>query len=208
MNEHPARAGLVVRLLVALPVVGLLFGGGVLVGWATRERKAPARSQGDEAVTAKEARREIAACRKELRELAKEQIAPPVVVSPEAAPEEVAKVEALRREVLECRVQETLQNAYVCAAIRDGVSFYDVLVSGTRCADPPGIGEHLLNSVDKCAEFNEFPAHLDNDELTRVENERVALSQMSHAARTRDTLTGTMKRLRLECRRIWALPPE
>ncbi|MDI1435690.1 hypothetical protein [Polyangium sorediatum] len=208
MSERPERAGLVLRLLVALTVVGLVFGGGVLVGWATRERRPAARSKSVEPVSAKEVKKEIAACRKELRQLAKEQIAPPVVVTQDAAPEEVAKVEALRREVQECRVRETLENAYVCAAISDHFSLYDVLVSGRSCVNPPGIGEHLLDSVDKCAEFHEFPAHLDNDELTQSEKDRVALSQMSYAARTRGNVTGWMKRIRLECRRIWALPPE
>lgn len=57
MSERPERAGLVVRLLVALTVAVLVFGGGVLVGWATRERKPPARSQSKERVTAEEVKR-------------------------------------------------------------------------------------------------------------------------------------------------------
>ena len=42
MSERPKSAGLMVRLLIAVAVLGLVFGGGVLVGWATRERRAPA----------------------------------------------------------------------------------------------------------------------------------------------------------------------
>ncbi|MDC3954883.1 hypothetical protein [Polyangium jinanense] len=208
MNERPERAGLVVRLLVGLTVVALVFGGGVLVGWATRERRPPARSKSAEPVSAKEAKKEIAACRKELRRLAKEQIAPPVAVTQDAAPEEVAKVEALRREVQECRVRETLQNAYVCGTIGDHINFYHVLAHGTLCADPPGIGEYLLNSLDKCAEFDEFPAHLDEDELTRSESARIYESLIEHDAQSKKNLVEGMQWTRRECRRIWALPKE
>lgn len=208
MSEQPERAGLVVRLLVALTVVGLVFGGGVLFGWATRERRPPAQSKSAKPVSAEEVKKEIVACRKELRQRAQEQIAPPVVATQDAAPEEVAKVEALRREVQECRGRETLQNAYVCGTMGDHINLYGVVVHGTSCVDPPGIGEYLLDSVDKCVEFDEFPAHLDEDELTQSETARIYKSKINHDAESKENLVAGMKRIRRECRRIWALPNE
>jgi len=208
MSERPERAGLVVRLLVALTVVGLVFGGGVLVGWATRERRPPARSKSAEPVSAEQVKKEIAACRKELRQLAKEQIAPPVVVTQDAAPEEVAKVEALRREVQECRVRETLQNAYVCETIDGHINMYSTLAHGMSCAAPPWLAAYMLSSVEKCAEFHEFPAHVDEDGLTQSEKNRVWMSKLSYESRTKENVTGWMDGIRRDCRRVWAMPPE
>ncbi|MDC3958918.1 hypothetical protein [Polyangium jinanense] len=208
MSEQPERAGLVVRLLVALTVVGLVFGGGVLVGWATRERRPPARSKSAEPVSAEEVKKGIAACRKELRQLAKEQIAPPVIVAQDAAPEEAAKVEALRREVQECRVRETVQNGYVCGTIDGHINLHNVVMTSSSCVEEAGLPEYLLNSVEKCAEFHEFPAHLDEDELTQSEKNRIWWSKFTYNGRTKQNVTGWVEATRRACRKEWALPPE
>jgi hypothetical protein len=214
MSERPRSAGLVVHLLIAVNVLGLVFGGGVLVGWATRERRPPATEKSAAVIPDAEVKRELAACRRELSARATARVTPPATAAPppgetdDAGLERDAKIEALHKEVEECRVRATLLNAYVCSTIHDRITLYFVLTDGMSCVDPPGLGEFLVNSLDKCAEFEDFPAHLDEDKLTREEKNRVAMSEMNHATRREKSLVEGMRKLRSDCRRRWLLPDE
>jgi hypothetical protein len=211
MSERPKSPSLVVPLLIAVTVLGLGFGGGVFGGWATRRRtpKPPERSAAS--IPDAEVKRELAACKRELKALKKARAKPlgtAMLGEMDAGLEKAAKVEALQKEVEQCKVRETLQNGYVCGTIGKQINLYDVLAHGMSCVDPPGIGEYLLSSVDKCAQFDDFPAHLDKDELTKSELARIYESKINHHAESKENLVKGMQWMRRECRRIWALPNE
>jgi hypothetical protein len=201
------------HLLIAATVLGLGFGGGVLGGWATQKRRPKPPERSAESIPDAQVKSELAACRRELKALKKARAMRKATAAlpgemDDAGLEKAAKVEALEKDVQECKVRETLQNAYVCSAIGDHVNLYQVLAHSTSCVDPPGIGDYLLNSVDKCAEFAEFPDHLDKDDLTNSESPRIYKSLLYHDAQSKKNLAAGMEHLRRECRRIWALPKE
>jgi hypothetical protein len=214
MSERSKSTRLVVHLLLVVLVLGVGFGGGALFGWGTRKRS-PKLPESTESIPDAEVPSALATCKRELKALKKAlkkaRAKPPVMVVPDDAGLEIAaKVQALQKEVHECKVRETLQNAYVCGTMRDHVSLYDVLVHGNSCTDPPGIGEYILNSVDKCAEFAGaygYPAHLDEDNLTQTERDRIIMSNWRGKV-TKENEARALQWLRRECRRIWALPEE
>jgi hypothetical protein len=208
MSERPKSASLVVHLLLAVAVLGLVFGVGALVGWGTRARRPPAPEKSAAELPDAEVKKELAACQQELRARKKARALPP---APEdAGRETAAKIEALQKVVHECRVRETLTNAYVCGTIDDHINLYDVLVNGTPCVERAGVEEFLIKSLDKCAEFDDFPAHLDEDKLTQVEKDRLVQSKWRRAAavRTDNYMLGHVQELRRRCRKMWTLPDE
>ncbi len=109
MSERLKSAGLMVRLFIAVAVLGLAFGGGVLFGWATRERRPPATEKSAAAIPDAEVKRALAACRRALRARAKPTAIPlataasPPEETDDAGLENTAKVEALQKEVEECQ---------------------------------------------------------------------------------------------------------
>ncbi|MBK9262112.1 MAG: hypothetical protein IPM54_20195 [Polyangiaceae bacterium] len=212
MSERPKSASVVVHLLIAVTVLGLGFGGGALFGWSTRKRTPAPPEKSAEAIPDAEVKSELAACRRELKAIKKARAMPKVMVTPgeldDAGVEVAAKVEALQKEVHECRVRETLQNGYVCGTIGKTINLYHTLAHGMSCADPPGIGEYLLSSLDTCTEFDEFPAHVDEDELTKSESARIYESLIEHDTQSEKNLMAYMQHIRRGCRRIWVLPPE
>jgi len=208
MSERPSRFSRIVPLLLAAAVLGVGFGGGVGIGWATRARRPPATEKSAAEIPDTEVKKVLAACKRELRARKKARAFPP---APEdAGQESAAKFEALRKEVEECRVRETLTNADVCGSIGDHINLYDVLINGTPCVEKAGAEEYLVKSLDKCAEFDAFPAHLDEDELTQEEKNRIvqAIWRRAAAVRTKNNMADYARELRRECRRIWALPAE
>ncbi|WP_437976298.1 hypothetical protein WMF11_02610 [Sorangium sp. So ce295] len=214
MSKRPESAGLMVHLLIAVAVLGLVFGGGVLVGWATRERRPPAMGKSAASIPDAEVKRELAACRRAVKARAKATAIPPApATSPpgetdDAGVEKAAKVEALQKEVEECRVRETLSNAYVCGGIRDHRNLLFVLTYSAPCVDEAEIGEFLLNSLEKCTNFDDFPAHLDEDKLTQEEKFIISQSQQNRALRTKsDLIRGVQETLR-RCRKRFALSSE
>src|SRR4051812_38715735 len=105
MSERAESPGFVIHLLIAVTVLGLVFGGGVLVGRATRERRRPATEKSVAPISAAEAKKELAACRRERIARAKARAPPPAPATPppgetdDAGLETAAKVEALQKEV-------------------------------------------------------------------------------------------------------------
>jgi hypothetical protein len=215
MSERPRSFRRVVYLLIAVTVLGLGFGGGVLVGRAMRERKHPATEKSVASISAAEAKKELAACRRERVALAKGRTIPPATPSPgepdDAGLETAAQVEALQKEVDECRVRETLLNAYVCGTIGDHFTLYFVLMHSSRCVEEAGLSEFLAHSLEKCAEFDDDPAHLDEEKLTQVEMSRLVQSKWRRLAAVRykkDYIADWLQTMRRECRKRWALPDE
>ncbi|WP_437977578.1 hypothetical protein WMF11_12080 [Sorangium sp. So ce295] len=214
MSERPKSAGLMVRLLIAVAVLGLVFGGGVLVGWATRERRPPAMDKSAASIPEAEVKRELGACRRELKALSKPRSTPPAAATPptgetdDAGLEQAAKVEALRKEVKECRGRETLANAYVCGAIGDHLNFLFVLTYSASCVDEGGVGELMVNSFEKCAEFTDLPAHLNEDDLTQEEKFRLSESKLNREVRTRNSLIRDVQEMHRRCRKRFGLPDE
>jgi hypothetical protein len=214
MSERPKSAGLMVRLLIAVAVLGLVFGGGVLVGWATRERRPPATDKSAASIPDAEVKRELGACRRELRARAKPRSTPSAAATPppgetdDAGLEQAAKVEALQKEVKECRVRETLANAYVCGAIGDHLNFLFVLTYSASCVDEGGVGELMVNSFEKCAEFTDIPAHLSEDDLTQEEKFSVYESKLNREVRTRNSLIRDVQEMHRRCRKRFGLPDE
>ena len=214
MSERPESARMVARFVVALMVLGGGFGGGAVFGWATRKPAPNLPKHDAESIPETQVKTELAACKRELKDLKKAQAKSSALrMVDDAGLEHAAKVEALQKEVHECQVRETLQNAYVCATIGDHATLYMVLVHGAGCADPPGIGDYMVNSVDKCAEFAElhedpaqlYPAHLDEDELT--EQQRLRFFESKYRWRvTKESKVWGLEQTRRACRRIWALP--
>ncbi|WP_437327321.1 hypothetical protein [Sorangium sp. So ce381] len=214
MSKRPESAGLMVHLLIAVAVLGLVFGGGVLVGWVTRERRPPAMEKSEASIPDAEVKRELAACRRELRALAKPRSTPPATAtSPpgetdDAGLEKTAKVEALQKEVKECRARETLANAYVCGAIGDHLNLLFVLTYSASCVDEGGVGELMVSSFEKCAEFTDLPAHLNEDDLTQEEKTRIYEAKLNRAVRTRNSLIGDVQEMHRRCRKRFGLPDE
>ncbi|WP_438042977.1 hypothetical protein [Sorangium sp. So ce128] len=214
MSERPKSAGLMVRLLIAVAVLGLVFGGGVLVGWATRERRPPAMDKSAASIPDAEVKRALAACRRELRARAKPTAIPPATAaSPPgetngAGWEKTAKVEALQKEVKECKIRETLTNAYVCSAIGDHLNFLFVLTYSASCVDEGGVGELMVNSFEKCTEFTDLPAHLNEDDLTQEEKFRIYEAKLNREVRTRNSLIGDVQEMHRRCRKRFGLPDE
>lgn len=190
-------------------VLSLGFGGGVLFGWMTQTHKPKLSEKAVESIPAAEVKSELVACRRQLKAMAKARAKPLMIATQDdAGLQDFAKVEALQKEVEACRVRETLQNAYVCGTIGDHISLLDVLIFGTACEDKAGVGDFLINSLDKCAEFDDFPAHLNEDELTQGEKNRIAASEMNRRFRDEKNLIGWAQTTRRKCRRLWALPEE
>jgi hypothetical protein len=212
MSERPTSASVVVHLLIAATVLGLGFGGGVFWGWRTRRLTPKTPNTSAESMTDAEVKSELADCKRELKDAkkarAKEQVTAILKEMDDAGLESIAKVEALQKEVHECHVRETLENGYVCGTIGKHINFYDVLAYSMSCVDTPWIGEYLVHSLDKCAEFEDFPAHLEDDKLSKGESERIYESLRNHDYESKNNLVAGMKHIRRECRRIWALPPE
>jgi hypothetical protein len=199
-------------LLIAVAVIGTGFGGGLLVGWATRERKPQATVKSEPPLSAREAKEALVVCKSELKALAKAQWTPKAVETPgetdDAGLEKAAKVEALRKEVEECRVRETLGNAYVCGTITEQINAYSALAHGNLCVVPAEIGEYLVSSFDKCAEFDDVPAHLDEDELTKSERARIYEAKWNHEDQSKRNLIREIESTLRQCRKTWALPQE
>ncbi|WP_437870725.1 hypothetical protein [Sorangium sp. So ce363] len=214
MSERPKSAGLMVRLLIAVAVLGLVFGGGVLVGWATRERRPPAMDKSAASIPDAEVKRALAACRRELRARAKPTAIPPATAaSPpgetdDAGLEKTAKVEALQKEVKECITRETLANAHVCGTITDHSNLLFVLTYSASCVDEAGVGEFLVNSLEKCSKFEGFPEHLNEDELTQEEKFRISQSQQNRAIKTKNNLTNEVQETFRRCRKRFGLSAE
>ncbi|WP_437644539.1 hypothetical protein [Sorangium sp. So ce362] len=215
MSKPPESAGLMVHLLIAVAVLGLVFGGGVLVGWATRERRPPAMEKSAASIPDADVKRELAACRRAVKARARATAIPPATAtSPPGETDDAgvekaaAKVEALQKEVEECRVRETLSNAYVCGTITDHNNLLFVLTYSASCVDEAGVGEFLVNSLEKCTNFDDFPAHLDEDELTQEEKFRVAQSEQNRALRTKNDLTRNVQETFRRCRKRFGLSPE
>lgn len=217
MSERPRSPRLAVYLLVAVTVLGLGFGGGVLVGRATRERRGPATEKSAASISAAEAKKELAACRREVAARAKARATPPAMATPppgetdDAGREVAAKVEALQKEVDECKVSKTLQSAYVCGRFGDHINLLFVLTYSTQCREEAGLEEFLAKSLETCAEFDDFPAHLDRDKLTKEDEGRVVESIWERAAAVRyqsNFVVDHVQEVRRRCRRMWALPDE
>ncbi|WP_437743971.1 hypothetical protein WMF39_02610 [Sorangium sp. So ce1504] len=215
MSKRPESAGLMVHLLIAVAVLGLVFGGGVVVGWATRERRPPAMEKSAASIPDAEVTRELAACRRAVKARAKATAIPPATAtSPPGETDDAgvekatAKVEALQKEVEECRVRETLANAYVCGTITDHRNLLFVLTYNAPCVDEAGVGEFLVNSLEKCTNFDNFPAHLDEDELTQEEKFIIAQSEQNRALRTKSDLTRGVQETLRRCRKRFGLPSE
>jgi hypothetical protein len=218
MSERPRSSRRIVHLLIAATVLGLGFGGGVLVGRATRERRHPATEKSAASISAAEAKSELAACRREAAARAKARATPPATATPppeetdDAGLETAAKVEALQKEVDECKVSKTLQSAYLCGTFGDHITLWDVLMTGTQCMEEAGLKEYLGHSLDKCAEFDGFPAHLDKDKLTKEEESRVVESITMRAVVVRyqknNYMVDAAREMRRRCRKAWALPDE
>lgn len=210
MSERSSSAGVVIRFVVVAVVLGLGFGGGVLSGWATRMHTPQPLETSAQSIPDADVKSELAACERELKALKKARAKPPgTMVSGEvddAGLEKAAKVAALHKEVHECRVRETLQNAYVCGTIDNHIDLLNVLIFGTSCEDTAGVGEFLVNSLDKCAEFEDFPGHLDEDDLTQGEKNQVAESELNRRFRDKKNLIGWREMTRDKCRQLWALP--
>lgn len=214
MSERPKSAGLIVRLLIAVAVLGLVFGGGVLVGWVTRERRLPAMEKSALSIPDAEVKRELAACRRELKALSKPRATPPATEPPppgetnDAGAEKAARIEALQKEAEECKARETLINAYVCGTVGDHLNFLFVLTYSASCVDKGGVGEFMVNSFEKCAEFEDFPAHLDEDELTQREKFRISQSQQTRALRKKNDLANDVQEMHRRCRKRFGLSTE
>ncbi|WP_437721480.1 hypothetical protein [Sorangium sp. So ce861] len=214
MSERPKSAGLVVRLLIAVAVLGLVFGGGVMLGWATRERRPPATETSAASIPDAKVKRELAACRRELAARAKARAIPPATAtSPpgeadDAGLEKTAKAEALQKEVKECRARETLTNAYVCGSIGDLLNFLFVLTYSASCVDEGGVGELMVNSFEKCAEFEDLPAHLNEDDLTQEEKATIHEAKLNREFRTRNSLVRDVQEMHRRCRERFGLPDE
>jgi hypothetical protein len=201
-------------------VLGLGFGGGVLVGRATRERRRPVTGTSVAPISAAEAKKELAACRRERIALAKGRTIPPATATPspgepnDAGLETAAQVAAMQKEVDECRVRETLLNAYVCATTGDHYTLHFVLLRSSRCAEEAGLEEYISHSREKCSEFDDFPAHLDEDKLTQTEMTRVSKAKWEQWAAARNKNRNKNYKFdyfqeeRRKCRRAWALPDE
>lgn len=214
MSERSKNTSVLVPFLFASTVLAGGFGGGVLLGWGTRKHTPTSTNTRTESMSDAEVKSELAACKAELKAAKKArdkgQVAAMLEGMNDAGLEGIAKIEALQKNVHECQVRETLENGYVCGTIGDHRTLYMVLVHGMSCADPPGIGQYLLNSVDKCAEFtklDDYPAHIDKDKLTERENARLIEAKWRRKV-TKDNEDWGLKQTLRECRRIWALPPE
>ncbi|MDI1477678.1 hypothetical protein [Polyangium sp. y55x31] len=199
-------------LLVAASVLAVAFGGGVLFGWATRERKAEApETSAASAPDPQEVKRELKACRREWAELSRPRVIPTAVPTAgeanDAGPESAAKVEALEKEVQECRVRATLVNAYVCGTMMDHITMLSVFLNHSGCVETGGVDEFLVNSFDKCAEFEDFPAHLDEVELDKGERNRIYESKNNRRFSSRESMKGWGDSIFQECREH-LVPPE
>jgi hypothetical protein len=87
---------------------------------------------------------------------------------------------------------------------------YDVLINGTPCEEKAGVGEYRVKSLERCAAFEDFPAHLDRAKLKKREKSWIDESKRNHALhwKRKDRLVEGMQYLRRECRKRWALPAE
>ncbi|MDC0744372.1 hypothetical protein [Polyangium mundeleinium] len=188
------------------------FGGGVLAGWATWERTTKATETSAASVhDPQEVKRELKACRRELAKLSRPRATPTAVPTAgeanDAGPESAAKVEALQKEVDACRVRETLVNAHVCGTMRDHITMLSVFLNHSGCVETGGVDEHMVNSFDKCAEFEDFPAHLDEDELDKEERHRIYESKNNRRLSSRESMVGWRDSILEDCRER-LVPPE
>lgn len=212
MSEHPHRAGLVVPLLVAVAVLGLGFGGGVLAGRATGTRAPRTTDKSEGFLSERVAKEELAACRRELEDLAKPRATVSASVTPspgetkDGGLEKAAKVEALQKEVNDCRVRETLVKAHVCGTMTDHDNLLFVLAYSSSCEDEARVGELIIDSYDKCAEFDAFPNHLDREQLTQGERTRIADAQRNHRYKGREDVAKGVRESLRRCREKFGLP--
>lgn len=216
MSERPRSPRLVVRLLLAFTVLGLVFGGGVLVGKAMRGRARPVTVTRDAPISAMKAKKELAVCRRKLSAHVNHWVTPPVSATPpqgepaDAGPETAANIDALHKDVDECKVRETLLKAQVCGTFGEHINLLFVLLHSSRCAEEAGLEEFLTHGLEKCAGFDDDPTNLDEDTLTKAQANWLVQSKWTReaAARNADYVTGHIKTLRRECRKTWALPDE
>ena len=216
MSERPRSRKRAVYLLVAVTMLGVAFGGGVLVGGATRERRPVASRKNEVHVGAQEVKSELAACRSELAARREAQAAMPAAVAPAGeekdADPESAKVEALQKEVEECKVRETLSNAYLCGTFGEQINLLWIFLETTACKEEGGVEKFLPYSLDKCAEFDEIPDHidLDGDSLTVQEKYRIVESKWRRMAarRNKNHVNGWIQKVRSDCRKKWLLSEE
>lgn len=213
MNERPKSAGLLMPLLAAASVLAVAFGGGVLFGWATRERKAEApETSAASASDPQEVKRELKACRREWAELSRPRVIATAVPmagdANDAGPESAAKVEVLEKEVQECRVRETLVKAYVCSNIVHHQNMLATFINNDECVDNAGIGDFIVSSFDKCAEFEDFPAHLNEDDLTKLESNAVAAAESNRRILRKEKLVDSVRGSHSRCREYLGLPDE
>ncbi len=207
MSDRPQRAGLFVRVVVTLVVVGLVFGGGVLIGWGTREKRAPAMETRAAEVSDADVKKELAACLRGLKARSKkarvtrpERVVPAPGEASDAGLEEAAKVEAVQKDVEECKVRETLANAHVCGTIEQQINLLSVFLNGSGCTDTGGVDDYLSSSIDRCAEFEEFPTHLDEDTLGKAEQLEVIAAQNNRRRFGKETLLGWKEGIARRCR--------
>jgi len=216
MGDHPKSTSLVAPVVIAGALLVVSFGGGVLVGWATRPRMPTVTKKSEEVVFEQEVRRELDECRAELRALAKAQVNPPARVTvpgeaEDAGPATVAKVEALQREVHECKKHETLIKAHVCAIADEHINVQFVLVYSSSCEDKAQVGEYMIKSYEKCAEFEYFdldetPEHFDLDNFDKEEQRKVWEAGYDRKYFSKKTLTGWSDHTLRECRKRFGLP--
>jgi hypothetical protein len=167
MKEAPKR------LVAAAGLLVFAFGAGVIGGRSTLGRRpAPAEEQAQTVPDRAEVMRELAACRRELRESATR--APLPEEARRAAPETAARIEALENELKECRRDEILAKADLCGSIDRHANLMTVLMNGDEsCADKAGIGDFMRKNAEACSAFDNIEEILDLDDLTVSERRRV-----------------------------------
>jgi len=212
MSERAKSSGIAVQLLIAAVVLVLGFGGGALLGRATGERKPRATDPGGSVLSVGEATEKLAACRSGLKALAKPQATAsatataPVGESGDADAGRASRAEALQKEVDACRVRETLSKAYVCGTMTDHDNLLFVLAYSSSCEDEAGVGDFIIQSFDKCAEFNALPGHLDEKQLTQQERMRIAESRRNQQYKGREDVAKGVRESLRRCREKFGLP--
>jgi hypothetical protein len=194
-------------LLVAAGLLALAFGGGVLVGESTLGRKPPALAKHAKSLPALGGRSALALCREEVAARAKARAVDEATPgdAKQSVSERVTRVEELQGELDECRGRETLENAYVCGTLGDHINLMFVLVYSSSCVDTANVGDYIINSYDKCAGFERFPAHLAPDTLTQGEKMRIAEAEHFRASLKKEEVAEDVKAELGECRKRFGL---
>jgi hypothetical protein len=167
MKEAPRR------LVASAGLLILAFGAGVVFGRPTQGRMRPAaQEEAETGPDRAEVKRELAACRRELRESATR-----AALSEEArrkAPELAARIESLENKLKECRRDEVLAKADLCGSLDRHAVVMTVLMNGDEsCADKAGIGDLMAKGSEACSEFENIEETIDLDGLTVFEKRRV-----------------------------------